>query len=134
MEQVDVIVKRVIDRPNCTIGDLYIFDLESKPFIYCNTLEPIVRPVGSKKIFGKTAIPEGIYTFTLVKDDNLLKNFPLLPKDTVFPLLQNVPNFTYIYHHPGDYPQDTEGCTLVGVYSKMSPDQISSSTATFEQY
>jgi len=33
---------------------------------------------------------------------------------TVVPCLQNVKGFSGIEIHPGDFPRDTHGCTLVG--------------------
>ena len=80
-----------------TIGTLFV-DGKTE----CFTLEDKVRAV---KIKGQTAIPAGIYEVTVSFSDRFQK--PL-------PLLLNVPNFSGIRIHPGNNPDDTEGCILVG--------------------
>ena len=47
------------------------------------------------------------------------------------PLLLNVPGYEGVRIHPGNRPADTEGCLLLGIYSKSQPDWVSTSQVTF---
>jgi hypothetical protein len=96
---VNILLKRRYLKPGYTIGALYVDDT-----FLCDTLEPTVRPVGVK-IFGKTAIPEGIYKIELTYSRHFQKELPLLLK---------VPNFEGVRIHPGNTAADTQGCILVG--------------------
>ena len=60
---------------------------------------------GGKKDSGHTAIPEGSYRVLVT----MSPRFKLW-----LPYLQGVPNFEGIRIHAGNYPDDTQGCILVG--------------------
>jgi hypothetical protein len=99
-----------------TIGHLYI-DGEFQ----CYTLEPQWRLDEVKP----RAIPPGTYSLTLRYS----------PKHHAsVPHVENVPGFQEIELHPGNYPKDTLGCTLIGkLYSATTPDFIGESQIGFHE-
>lgn len=69
----------------------------------CFTLEPvwIPQPTDVKP----RAIPEGQYPVSIRWSPKFQK---------LVPHVENVPGFSEIEIHIGNYPEDTEGCTIVG--------------------
>lgn len=102
-----------------SIGRLYI-DGE----YVCNTLEDTDRNLNStmgdveiynKKVPGKTAIPYGRYRITLdVISPKYSKKAQYKKIGGKLPRLLDVPGFSGILIHIGNFPEDTEGCILVG--------------------
>lgn len=74
---------------------------------FCDTLEDTVRILNEyeDKIFGKTAIPMGRYLVELTYS---------LKFNKVLPEVIGVPYFEGIRIHNGSFPENTEGCILVG--------------------
>ena len=108
-ENIELRLVRFAKRPAYTIGRLYVGD-DEKPF--CETLEPTRRNlmvdgkfVPQLKVKGKTAIPEGRYEM----DYHYSEKFGLW-----LLYLKHVPLFQGILIHPGNTPQDTKGCILLG--------------------
>lgn len=95
-----IVVSRYTTNATRTLGKLFF-----KGIFECYTLEDPVRKTGSKKIFGVTAIPAGLYRFIV----NLSPKFGRL-----FPRLMEVPGFTGILIHSGNTAEDSSGCILVG--------------------
>lgn len=85
-------------KPICTIGSLSV-DGEWE----CWVLEDPVRE--GPKIPGMTAIPYGRYAMDITFSNRFHQ---------MLPIILNVPNFTGVRIHWGNYAKDTEGCPLVG--------------------
>jgi hypothetical protein len=92
-----------------TLGKLYI---DGK--FFCHTLEDKVRP-DEEKVYGKTAIPEGIYRIIV----SFSKRFQRMTLEIL-----DVPNFSGIRIHGGNTHKDTLGCILVGFYCNNQKETI----------
>lgn len=86
----------------------------------CYTLEDRMRK--GEKVPGQTAIPFGKYE-TIISYSNRFKR--------LLPLLLCVPGFTGIRIHPGNTPEDTEGCILVGM--THAQDFVGASRTAFNE-
>ncbi|MEA5458700.1 DUF5675 family protein [Arcicella sp. LKC2W] len=64
-----------------------------------------LQEIKKRKVFGKTAIPEGRYQVKITFSTRFKR---LLPE------ILNVPAYEGIRMHVGNYPKDTEGCILPG--------------------
>ena len=69
----------------------------------CFTLEPVSIP--QPTTVKPRAIPAGTYQYTKAASTHF---------GFTVPVLIGIPNFTAVEIHPGNFPQDTHGCTLVG--------------------
>jgi hypothetical protein len=99
----NILLKRVFKGTDYTIGKVYIDGV-----LFCNSLEDTCRIVNgdcSKKIYGKTAIPEGQYSIEIIWWSKH-KGF--------YPHLLDVPCFDGILIHGGNTAEDTLGCILLG--------------------
>lgn len=94
-------VDRLYKKSEYTIGSLSI----NGQWI-CDTLEPhCIDWSKEKKTPKKTAVPEGCYRLVMKKSRKFGK---------IMPYLLDVPEFTDIMIHTGNFPKHTEGCILVG--------------------
>lgn len=105
---------RTIFGPRSTIGELFL----DGGFL-CYTLEDVVRP---EKIKGETAIPAGLYAVDITYSPRFAR---------MLPLLLAVPDFEGVRIHPGNRPEDTEGCILVGTQAGV--DVVTNSRVAFDQ-
>lgn len=111
-------LNRIFLGSSATIGELYI----DKKYI-ADTLEDRVRPEG-EKVYGKTAIPEGVYKVVLSYSQRFKK---------ILPEILNVPNFTGIRIHCGNSSADSSGCVLIGTWDGEKEDWISNSKVAFNK-
>lgn len=82
----------------CTLSKLY----NGSQFL-CYAIEDVVR---DEKIYGKTAIPAGIYHIIITMSTRFKR---------LLPLLLDVPNYSGVRIHPGNTAADTDGCILPGL-------------------
>jgi hypothetical protein len=97
------------------------------------TLEDEYR---TKKVWGKTRIPAGIYDVELRTEgmfhDRYFHKFgSKFHKGMLH--IKDVPNFKYVLIHIGNTDDDTAGCILVGQDPKGSENFISSSTLAYKK-
>ncbi len=101
----DMLLERLQLDSDVTIGSLSI-DGDFECWILEDTVREIPgKPVAAWKFPAKTAIPYGTYAVDVTFSNRFQK--PL-------PILLDVPGFSGIRIHPGNYPADTEGCLLPG--------------------
>ena len=98
-----------------TISEMWIDDKYQ-----CDTLEDRVRP-NNEKVYGKTAIPAGIYKIVLSYSPKFKR---------ILPEILNVPMFSGIRIHAGNTAKDTEGCVLVGIWNPTVANFIGTSRNT----
>lgn len=117
-----------------TIGRLYV---DGNPF--CDTLEDTDRGLNSKmslkeikanKVYGKTAIPKGLYVVDMhTKSPRLKERWWAKMFGGIIPRLKAVKGFDGVLIHPGNTAYDTEGCVLVGRNTVV--DGLTASSATY---
>lgn len=114
----ELTLNRIFLGSSATIGELWVNDTH-----LCDTLEDRVRPEG-EKVYGKTAIPEGVYKVVLSYSQRFKK---------ILPEILNVPNFTGIRMHCGNSSADSSGCVLIGTWDGEKEDWISNSKVAFNK-
>jgi hypothetical protein len=103
--RIDVYRDPKLSTKKATVGYMLINSV-----FQCYTLEDCDRevagePVGSWKVAGVTAIPKGKYK-VIVDYSNRFK--------CLMPHILDVKGFEGVRIHAGNYPENTEGCILVG--------------------
>jgi Family of unknown function (DUF5675) len=96
------VVQRKVISSVCTMGTLSI-DWKQN----CYTLEP---PYAADTVKPR-AIPAGTYDLAIGYSPHF---------NRLMPQVQNVPGFEGILIHWGNYPDDTEGCTIVGTLEEAN--------------
>jgi hypothetical protein len=131
-DQMDFLtVARLPTREGVTLGHLLI-----KGDFQWWTLENEVRPLGIK-ITGQTAIPAGRYRVIINRSERFSAKASAQagkPVNVFLPLLLDVPMFTGVRIHAGNYAVDTDGCILAGggydqrnnmlIHSRVAVDAI----------
>ena len=87
------------------------------------------------KVASETAIPTGTYAIDMdtisPKYSARGANSTYAPIAFKLPRLVNVPGYSGVLIHIGNYPKDTDGCVLVGQSVASSGEAINGSTAAF---
>ena len=135
LNDMKLLLKRIAKLDKYTIGKLYI---NGKYF--CDVLEDPDRGLSSDmsldeikkiKIKGETAIPTGTYKINMNIVSPKFKNRSWAkPYNGKIPRLENVPGYEGVLIHPGSYPEDTQGCLLVG--KNTVKGMVTSSQITFK--
>ena len=104
----EVVVYRQISKEESTRGELFI-DGEK----FCDTLEDEFR---TKKVMGETRIPSGRYKLELRKVlSPMTKNYRSKYDWFLWHIqVMEVPNFSNVYIHVGNWEKDTDACLLIG--------------------
>lgn len=111
-------LNRIFLGSSATIGELLVNDK-----YLCDTLEDRVRPEG-EKVYGETAIPEGMYEVKLTHSPRFKK---------ILPEILNVPNFSGIRIHSLNKAEESEGCIGVGEWNGKDTNWISNSRKAFNK-
>ena len=99
----NLLLERDILKPDFSLGRLYVNNKQ-----YCYTCEDTDRHLETNpggKVYGKTAIPRGLYKVIVSFSHHF--NKPL-------PELLDVPGYSGVRIHGGNTAADTLGCVLVG--------------------
>lgn len=94
--------------------------------LFCYTLEDkdrLLETTPNAKVYGQTCIPRGEYDVVL----------DFSPKyQRIMPHVLNVPGFTGIRIHPGNFAEDTDGCILLG--RKRGNNEVLESRDAFNEF
>jgi hypothetical protein len=122
-KEMTIIVNRQASSDDATIGEMLIDDVHE-----AWTLEPTIRevagePVSEWKIPSKTAIPAGTYNVTIAPSARFGREMPHV---------NDVDGFAGIEIHWGNFPIDTDGCTLLG--TDKGSAMVKNSVAAFNAF
>lgn len=114
-----LVSQRCVFTENSTISQIFVDDV-----FECHILEDKDRELElypDAKVYGKTAIPRGIYPLVITKS----KRFGIHLIEIL-----NVHGYSGVRMHSGNDEHDTDGCMLPGVYTEGVEDWVSFSRAT----
>lgn len=126
-----ILVERHNTNKKATLSDIFVFaDEIDLPIYKCAGLED---PIRAQKIPTISCIPAGKYEVKVRTFGGFHKKYEQkLPFHQGMLEIADVPNFTDILIHIGNFPQDTSGCLLVGQNFK-DYTAIYNSKDTYEQ-
>lgn len=109
--------------PVSSLGLLMAGSLELGKAFRCYTLEDEYRAV---KVPGHTRIPAGTFEIKRRFDSPKFKHYDdkFAPWHRGMLWLQNVPGFEWVYIHPGNRHENTDGCLLVGDAVTSNREQV----------
>ena len=123
-----ILVDRFYDNGDATIGVMMV-DTKFEAF----TLEDEKR---TKKVNGETRIPAGLYfvEFQKIVTPKTISYRGRYDWFTFHLHIKNVPGFTNVYLHVGNYDTDTDGCVLLGTTADSDNGTIGRSVKAFERF
>lgn len=104
----ELLLKRLGGDDDTTIGALYI-GVGVSSYLFSFTIEDERR---FNKVSGETRIPAGRYKIEYNKTGGMNKRYEKYPWHKGMLEIQDVPDFDYIYIHPGNKEAETDGCPL----------------------
>jgi hypothetical protein len=113
-----ILVTRTTKTEHSTTGRME--KLNGQPLFLCYTLEPVTLPAGST--VKPRAIPCGIFPLQIRWSPD---------HGRYLPYVANVPGFTGIEIHVGNFPRDTKACCVVGM--TLAVDAVYQSHVAFDK-
>lgn len=112
----ELLTRRISTGDESTIGVMYVTESQyvapDSPAFSCFTMED--QP-NEPKVPGETRIPAGRYKIELRTEGGMHQRYSnKFDWHRGMLWLRNVPDFTFVYIHYGNYEKDTDGCILVG--------------------
>lgn len=102
--------QRISSADESTLGVMH--DITGDPEFLCFTMED---QFNEPKVPGETRIPPGRYKIELRTEGGMHGRYSdKFDWHQGMLWLQDVPNFTFVYIHYGNYEKDTDGCILTG--------------------
>lgn len=135
MEKQRIRIERRWPKEGYTVGRLFVNGV-----LICNSLEDTDRgldqgmtvvAIKARKVKGQTAIPKGTYEATLTVSGKFARKPWAAKHGGLVPQLLNVKGFDGIRIHPGNTAEDTSGCILPGMNTKVG--ELTDSTACYEK-
>lgn len=135
MRVMELILERKWKKSNYTIGNLYV-----DGSFFSNTLEDRdkglsdnmnIREIKSKKVYGETAIPTGIYTIDMTTISPKFKDRSWAKPAGIVPRLLNVKGFEGVLIHPLNKASESLGC--IGVGDNKVVGQVINSQDTYKR-
>lgn len=118
-KKMELTLERRWQKDAYTVGRLYV-----NGELFCNTMEDRDRgltndmsleEIKTRKVYGETAIPRGRYRISMRRKSPKYSQKNQYKKcDGYLPYLRDVPGFSGVLIHIGNWPQDSCGCILVG--------------------
>lgn len=118
MDELKLTLYRKYKKDKYTIGILYIngkqfsHTMEDKDRGLTFNMAP--TEIASKKVYGETAIPKGVYRVELTFSPKFASRAWCAKEKGKSPQIMNVPGFSGIRIHPLNTPEDSLGCIGVG--------------------
>ncbi|MGX9963695.1 DUF5675 family protein [Roseomonas sp. F4] len=120
----EINLRRHVAVGDATIGTMTIGDFT------CYTLEDVIRDT---KVWGKTAIPAGIYPVLMTESPRFTESYEKKGLGRIVPLLDGVPEYTGVRIHVGNVAEHSHGCILVGDDWDQKSARITGSASAFKR-